>query len=130
VPALIKKIYYAKKKNLKSVSLWGTGHPKRDLLYVGDLVDAIILLAKKYSKAEPVNIGSGREITISNLAKMIAKFIKYDGKIIFDSKFPNGTMRKVLNINKIRKYGWKSKTSLEKGLDLTIKWFLKNEKKI
>ena len=130
VPALIKKIYYAKKRNKKSVSLWGTGYPKRDLLYVGDLVDAIILLAGKYSSSEPVNIGSDREITISNLAKMIAKIFKYNGKIIFDPKFPNGTMRKVLNIKKIRKYGWRPKVSLERGLELTIKWFLKNEKKI
>lgn len=130
VPALIKKIYYAKINNKKSLMLWGTGSPKRDLLYVDDLADALIMLTKYYSDFEPVNIGSNNEITISKLSKKISKILNYRGKIIFDPKFPNGTMRKVLSIKKIKKYGWKPKTSLDQGLKQTIKWFLKNEKKI
>ena len=130
VPALIKKIYYAKKNKKKSLMLWGTGSPKRDLLYVGDLVDALIMLTGNYSDFEPVNIGSSNEITISKLSKKISKILNYRGKIIFNPKFPNGTMRKVLSIKKIKKFGWRPKTSLDKGLEQTIKWFLKNEKKI
>ena len=85
---------------------------------------------KYYSDFEPVNIGSNNEITISKLSKKISKILNYTGKIIFNPKFPNGTMRKVLSIKKIKNYGWKPMTSLDQGLEQTIKWFLKNEKKV
>jgi GDP-L-fucose synthase len=130
VPALINKIYNAKKNKKNSLMLWGTGNPKRDLLYVGDLADALIMLTENYSDYEPINIGSNTEITISKLSKKISKILNYKGKIIFNPKFPNGTLRKILSIQKIKKFGWKPKTSLDKGLEQTVKWFLKNEKKI
>ena len=113
-------------KNKNSLMLWGTGTPKRDLLYVGDLADALIMLTENYSDYEPINIGSNTEITISKLSKKISKILNYKGKIIFNPKFPNGTLRKILSIQKIKKFGWKPKTSLDKGLEQTVKWFLKN----
>ncbi len=126
VPALIKKIYASYIKNEKSVSLWGTGKPMRDLLFSDDLAEAVYFITKNYHGSQMLNIGSGEEISIRNLSKIIAKIIGFNGKIIFDKKYPDGTPRKILDNSKIKKLGWKKKYSLKKGLKLTIDWYKYN----
>ena len=130
VPALIHKIFKAHKNNQKSVYLWGTGTPLRDLLDVDDLADAIFFLINNYKSLEMINIGSGKEISIKNLAKLISKLIGFKGKIIFDKKMPDGTPRKILDIAKIKKIGWRPKIKLEDGLKKTIDWYRLNLKNI
>lgn len=130
VPALIDKIFTAYQKNKKSVILWGTGKPLRDLLDVDDLADAIFFLVDNYKSVEAINIGSGKEISIKNLANLIAKLIGFKGKILFDKKMPDGTPRKILDISKIKKIGWEPKIKLEDGLKKTIDWYKSNLKSV
>jgi GDP-L-fucose synthase len=129
VPALILKFYNAVMNKNNKVVLWGTGKAKRDLLYVDDLADAILHIVNSYNKKELINIGSGEEISIKLLAKKISNIFNYKGKIIFDNKYPDGTLRKLLDISKINKIGWQKKYSLDQGLKKTIDWFLNNQKK-
>lgn len=124
IPALILKIHEAKEAKLPSVELWGTGTPLREFLYVDDLAEALLLLLQKYSDTEPVNIGSGFETSISDLAALIKNIVGYDGEIIFNPKKPDGTPRKFLECSKINKLGWKASTSLEEGLRRTYESFL------
>ena len=128
VPALIRKIYEAKIKKKSKVELWGTGNPLRDLIYVDDLADAIIFLTNNYNGKEIINIGSGSEISIYDLAHKIKKIIKFKGKIYFNSKYPDGTPRKILDITKLKKLGWKRKHNIDRNLEYTIRWFVKNNK--
>jgi GDP-L-fucose synthase len=130
VPALILKFYNAVINKNNKVVLWGTGKAKRDLLYVDDLADAILYIVDNYNKKDLINIGSGEEISIKLLAKKISNIFNYKGKIIFDNKYPDGTSRKLLDISKINKIGWKKKNSLDQGLEKTIDWFLNNQKKL
>jgi GDP-L-fucose synthase len=129
VPALILKFYNAIMNKNNKVVLWGTGKAKRDLLYVDDLADAILHIVNYYNKKELINIGSGEEISIKLLAKKISNIFNYKGKIIFDNKYPDGTLRKLLDISKINKIGWQKRYSLDQGLKKTIDWFLNNQKK-
>jgi len=129
LPGLINKIHYAKQQNKKSVTIWGTGKPKREFLFVDDLVDALVFLMKNYNKSDHINVGSGNEVSILNLAKVIAKVIGFKGKFIFDKSKPDGTPRKFINSKKINFLGWKSKTNLLDGIKLTYEWYLKNKSK-
>jgi len=128
VPALIKKIYNSKINNKKYVKIWGTGKALRDLLYVDDLADAIILLIKKYNKFGHINCGSGKEISIKKLSILISNILDYKGKIVFDKNYPDGTLKKKLETTKIKKLGWKPTTSLKNGLTKTIDWYIKKIK--
>ena len=125
-PALISKIHNAKLKNKKTITIWGDGTPKRELMYVDDLADACEYFLKKKTKHSLINIGSGEEKTILNFSKFIMKNLNVKCKIKFDKKKPNGTPRKVLNSNLAKSYGWKSKISLQKGFELTYNSFLNN----
>lgn len=125
-PALIKKIYKAKKNNLKFIELWGNGKAQRELMYVDDLADACEFFLRKKTKHSLINIGSGIEMPISGYCKYLMKKLKFDGKIKYDHKMPNGTPRKVLNCNLAKKYGWKSKIKLDEGLKLTLDYLKKN----
>ena len=120
IAGLIKKISDAKNNNKPKVSIWGSGKPLRDFLYVDDLARAIIILMEKYNNKEIINIGSGKEISIKDLAEKIKAKFNYKGKIYFDKSFPDGTPRKILDISRIKKYKWLPKIKLDKGLDLTI----------
>ena len=124
--ALVKKIYFAKKKGEESVEIFGNGKPKREFLYVDDLSEAIYLLLKKKTNSRIINIGSGEEVSILDLAKKIAKIINYNGNFVFDRSKPNGTPRKFLNSKIINSLGWKPKILLNKGLQKTLKAFVKN----
>lgn len=133
MPALIKKFYDAKINNKSEVFCWGTGDPKREFLYVDDLAEACIFIIENIpfrSKKEDddnlnlvelINIGTGKDISIKNLAKMIAEELNYKGKIIWQTSKPNGTPRKLLDVTKINKLGWEAKIKLDKGIKLAIK---------
>ena len=125
-PALISKSHYAKIKNKKTITIWGDGTPKRELMYVDDLANACEYFLKKNTKHSLINIGSGEEKTILNFSKFIMKNLDVKCKINFDKKKPNGTPRKILNSNLAKSYGWKSKISLQKGFKLTYSSFLEN----
>ncbi len=123
--ALINKITYAKKNNKDSVEIWGTGKPKRDFLHVNDLADAIYFVAEKYSSHNPINIGSSKEISIEELAKVIAKLLEWNGTFKFNKNMPDGTMLKKLDTTKINEMGWKPKISIKEGIKSTIQEFIK-----
>lgn len=130
IPALIRKFYEAKKNNAKEVVLWGTGSPKREFLHVDDLADALIFLMENYNDSKIINIGTGQDLSIKELAEKIKKIINFDGKIIWDKTKPDGTPRKLLDVSKLHGLGWRHKIELDEGLNKTIKWFVKNYDKI
>ena len=126
-PALIKKIFLAKKKNFDSIKLWGNGKAKREIMYVDDLASATEFFLKKKTKHTLINIGSGQEKTIKDFANFIMKKMDIKLKIKYDRSKPNGTPRKIIDSNLAKKYGWKSRFDLNTGFDLTLKDFLKKE---
>jgi GDP-L-fucose synthase len=127
IPALIKKIYFAKINNLKTITLWGDGTPTRDFLYVDDAAEGIILAAEKYNKSEPVNLGTGKETSIEELVNIILKIMKVDMSIIWEKEKPNGQPRRCVDSSKaLKEFGYKSKMSLEEGLKKTIEGYQKS----
>tara|TARA_Y100000992_G_scaffold295549_1_gene256602 strand:+ start:335 stop:1258 length:924 start_codon:yes stop_codon:yes gene_type:complete len=124
IPALIQKIHEAKIKNLKNVKLWGTGKAKREFLYVDDMANGILHILKNYKDLSPINLGTGNEITIKQLAEIIKKIIGYDGKIIFDTSRPDGIKRKILDNSKIKELKWEPRFTLEEGVKLTYQDYL------
>lgn len=130
LPALIRKIHEAKVNNAKEVVIWGTGLPKREFLYVDDLADACIFLMNNYNESDIVNIGTGKDITIFELSKLIKKVIGFKGEIINDTTKPDGTLQKLLDVGRINEVGWYDKVALEEGLEKTYKWFLANYDRI
>ena len=126
--ALIKKMYFAKKFNRKHVEIWGTGKPKREIIFVEDIADACIYFMNKKTKHTLINIGSGKDDTVENYLKIIMKHFGVKLKIKKNLKMPDGIKRKLLNINLAKSLGWTAKTPLKKGLALTIEDFLNNQK--
>lgn len=126
VPAIITKMKTAKKLNKPTVELWGTGTPLREFLFVDDMADACLFLMENYESNEHLNIGTGKDISIQDLAELIKKIIGYQGDIVFDKSKPDGTPKKLLDISKIEKLGWKAKISLEEGLKLTYDHYMKH----
>ena len=124
-PALLKKIYLAQQNKKKTIEVWGTGKAKRELIYVDDIADACIFFMNKKTNDTLINIGTGKDYTITWYAKFIQKILKTNFKIKYNKKFPDGTPRKVLNISKAKKYGWRPKTTLKKGTLITFKNFIK-----
>jgi GDP-L-fucose synthase len=118
VAALIRRFHEAKLSGAKEVEVWGTGTPRREFLYVDDLADACIHLMKTYSSDELVNIGTGEDITIAEFARIVAATIGYAGEISFDTSRPDGTPRKLLDVGRLAKLGWRASTSLEDGIRL------------
>ncbi len=127
LPALIRRFHEAKLAKLPEVVIWGTGKPIREFLYVDDLADACVYLMNTYSGNETVNLGTGKELTISQLAQLVKKVIGYKGEIKYDTSKPDGTPRKLLDVSKLEKLGWKYKTELEDGIKLTYEDFLHNK---
>ena len=126
VAALISKFYEAVKLNKEEVILWGTGKPLREFMHVDDLAEGLIFLMENYSEYEHINIGTGKEISITEFAEIIKNISGWKGKIKFDDSYPDGMPRKVMDINKISKLGWNSKIELKEGLKQTYKWFIDN----
>lgn len=126
IPGMILKFHEAKEKGLDSVTCWGDGSILREFLYVDDLAELCVFLMNHYSGNETVNAGTGKELSIKKLAETIARIIGFEGKILWDSKMPNGTPRKLLDVTKTAELGWKYRTELEEGIRLAYEDFLKN----
>ena len=124
VAALIRRFHEAKQSGSPRVTVWGTGTPRREFIFVDDLADACMLVLERYSGESPVNIGTGEEITITDLARLISQVIGYRGELVFDPSRPDGTPRKLLDISKLRALGWKARTPLAIGLERTYADFL------
>lgn len=116
LPALLRKFHEAKKNNAPSVMMWGTGSPKREFLHVDDLADACYYLMENYDEEGLVNIGTGEDIAILDLAKLIKEIVGYEGEIAHDLSKPDGTPRKLMNVDKLKSLGWEAKISLEEGI--------------
>lgn len=123
--ALIAKFHKAKTEDAPEVIVWGSGKPKREFLYVDDFVSACLFLMEEYDGADLVNVGSGHDVTIKQLAQMIKEVSGYKGKIKFDATKPDGTMRKLMDNTRMKKLGWKPKVKLEEGIEKTYKWFMR-----
>ncbi len=133
LPALIRKFHEAKTNGDKTVSLWGSGKPKREFLFVDDLAEAIVYLMENidakdlYGKdISQINIGTGEDLSIAELASLISDIVGFDGEIKYDPSKPDGTPRKLMDVSRIHELGWKHRTSLRKGIEETYKWYLKN----
>lgn len=126
LPALIRKIHEAKIANKEEVVIWGTGKPLREFMYVDDLADALVHLMLNYSEEIHVNMGTGKDISIGELAEVVKEVIGYKGEIVNDLSKPDGTPRKLLDVSKLEATGWKYKIELKEGIEKTYKWYLKN----
>lgn len=126
-PAMIRKFHEAKVKQLPEVTIWGTGTPRREFLQADDLADACIYLMQHYDEPDIVNIGTGTDISIRDLAELIGSIVGYQGKIVFDTSKPDGTPRKLLDVSKLNNLGWKSNIDLKDGIANTYQWFLEHE---
>ena len=127
IPGLIHRMHKAKVNNENKFEIWGTGSPLREFLYVDDLADSIEFLMKNETDFDLLNIGSGEEISIAELANLIQKVVGFEGEIVFDKNKPDGNPRKLLDSSKIKSLGWESKTTLHDGLKTTYDWYLKNQ---
>lgn len=127
LPALIRKFHEAKISAAPAVEVWGTGRPRREFMFVDDLADATIYLANNYSGNDIVNIGVGKDISIKELAEKISDTVGYQGKIKFNTKMPDGTPRKLVDVDRLNGLGWRASVSLDEGLRMTYDWFLENE---
>jgi len=123
LPALIRKFHEAKVSGSRSVPLWGTGSPRREFLHVDDLADACVFLAEKYSSGDVVNIGTGVDLTIRELAETIQRVVGFEGALEFDPSKPDGTPRKLLDVSRLSALGFKAKISLEEGIRSTYEWY-------
>jgi GDP-L-fucose synthase len=127
IPALIKKFVEAKEAGAEHVDVWGTGAATREFLYVDDAAEAILLAAERYDSSEPVNVASGREIAVKDLAELIASVVGYEGELVWDSSKPDGQPRRGLDTSRAaHEFGFEARVSLEDGLVATVDWYLKN----
>jgi GDP-L-fucose synthase len=125
LPAMIRKFHEAKLEGKDKVEIWGTGTPMREFLYVDDLADACVYLIKNYNGSEVVNIGTGVDITIKDLALTIKEVVNFEGDIYFNTDMPDGTPRKLLDVSKLKNLGWEYKTTLREGIEKTYKDYVK-----
>lgn len=130
LPALIRRIHEAKASNAATVTIWGSGRPRREFLFVDDLADALLFLLEHYDSPEPINVGVGADITIRELAEKIAEIVGWQGEFLFDTSKPDGTPRKLLDVSRLTALGWKASTSVDIGITRTYEWFLVNEPSI
>lgn len=127
LPALIYKFHEAKKHNYSSVTVWGTGTPRREFLYVSDLAEAAVFLMSHYDSAEIINIGVGKDLSIRELAEIVKEIVGYSGEIRFDTTKLDGTPRKLLDVSRLHSLGWRARMSLREGIASTYRWFLANQ---
>ena len=124
---LIRKIFEAKSLNSQVINLWGSGTARREFLHVDDLAKGVIYCSENYNSDSIINIGTGTDVTIKELAEIIAETINFNGEFIWDTSKPDGTMQKVLDIGKISKLGWKPTIDLEQGIKMTVEWYQENQ---
>jgi GDP-L-fucose synthase len=124
LPALMRKFHKARERGEPSVTVWGTGTPRREFLYVDDLADACLFLMHNYSGSEIVNVGTGQDISIGELAELVREIVGFRGEIVYDTTKPDGTPRKLLDVSKLSSLGWKARTPLWEGVERTYSWYL------
>ena len=125
LPAMVRKFHEAKERGDRSVTLWGTGRPRREFLYVEDLADACIFLMENYESPEFVNVGTGTDITIAGLAELVRHTVGFEGDVLWDDTKPDGTPRKLLDVSRMKELGWSAAIALEEGLRRTYDWYRK-----
>ena len=131
IPALIRKAIEAQERGDTELVAWGDGSPTREFLYVEDAANGIVTAAEKYNGQEPVNLGSGYEISIKDLTEMIIRLTGFEGKLVWDTEKPNGQPRRGLDVSRAKEYfGWQAQVPFEEGMRRTIKWFKENRDKI
>jgi GDP-L-fucose synthase len=130
LPALLRKFHTAKETGSREVTVWGTGTPRREFLYVDDLADALCFLMEHYDSPEIINVGCGEDVTIAELAALIAETVGFRGSVAFDRSKPDGTPRKLLDVSKLAALGWKAHTPLSQGIRDTYDWYLANAKSV
>lgn len=128
LPALIRKFHEAKVNGRDTVEVWGTGTPLREFIYVDDMADACVFLMENYDGEQHVNIGTGEEVSIRELAETVKEVVGFEGELVFNTDMPDGTPRKLTTVDKLHRLGWKHKTSLNGGIKLAYEWFLENYK--
>ena len=127
IPALLRRFHEAKQAGAPSAPAWGTGSPRREILHVNDLADACLFLMERYDQEEIVNVGTGEDISIRELAELIREVVDYEGKIVFDPARPDGTPRKLLDVSRLTAMGWRARIKLRDGLAETYRWYLENK---
>ena len=127
LPALIRKFHEAKINNGSNVTVWGTGSPKREFLFVDDMADASVFLMENYSDEQIVNVGTGIDVTIKELAELIKKAVGFNGELVFDTTKPDGTPRKLMDVSFLNNQGWKAETTIVMGIQQAYAWFLSNQ---
>jgi GDP-L-fucose synthase len=130
LPALIRKFWDAKRNGAPEVTVWGTGKPRREFLYVDDLADACIYLMQNYSDEGLVNIGWGHDVTIRELAQLVQQTVRYPGALRFDESKPDGAPRKLLDVSRMTALGWRARIDLEEGLEKTLRWYYENAERV
>ena len=130
ISALIRKFHEGKIKRYDEVKLWGTGKPRREIFYVDELVDASLFLMNNYNSSEIINVGSGVDYEVKEIAEIVKSIVGYNGKISFDKNKPDGVMRKLLDVEKINSLGWKNKSDFKESLKKTYEWFILNHNKL
>ncbi len=126
MPALIRRFHDAKQSGSTSVTIWGSGTPRREFLHVDDLATALVFLLDHYDSAEPINVGTGTDVTIRELAETIANVVGWKGQLLFDTSKPDGTPRKLLDVSRLGNLGWSSSIELRAGIASTYEWFVRN----
>jgi GDP-L-fucose synthase len=125
IPALVQKVDSAVRSGQDNVTVWGTGTPTRDLLYVDDCAEAVVLAMERYDKSDPVNLGTGTETSVRTIVEIISDLMKFKGRIKFDETMPNGQLRRRIDTSKAeREFGFGARTSIEEGLKKTVEWYL------
>lgn len=124
LPALMRKIHEAEATGTPSVEVWGSGEPRREFLHVDDLADAVLFALKHVSRTGPINVGTGRDISIRELAELLCEVIGYSGELVFDRSKPDGTPRKLLDVSLLSGLGWTASTGLRDGIEATYRWFV------
>jgi GDP-L-fucose synthase len=126
LPALIRKAHEAKINNQPAFTVWGSGSPRREFLYVDDLADALAFLLENYNSPEVINVGCGNDVTIRELAEIVSEVVGFKGELIFDPTKPDGTPRKLLDTSRLEKLGWTPRVSLRDGIEQTYQWYLRS----
>ena len=122
--ALIGRFHQAKINWTDKATVWGTGEPRREFLFVDDLADACVFLMKEYSGELPINVGTGQDIKIKDFAEVVKEAVGFEGELVFDLSYPDGTPRKLLDVTRLTEMGWRARTPLEEGLTHTYSWYL------
>jgi GDP-L-fucose synthase len=127
LPALLRKFHEAKARGRSQVEVWGSGSPKREFLFVDDLADACVYLMNHYDNGEIINVGTGEDVSIRDLAQLVSEVVGYKGDVRFDTSKPDGTPRKLLDVTRLAELGWRYQTPVREGIEKTYRWFLEHQ---